>query len=119
MVAPNITVTSSFPVTVVQGTDLNGDSVNNDRPLFRGRNDTPGYGLKEVNLRISRTFPVREHLRLEVIAEAENLFNTTNASCTTGGCSGAVVSTFNATDFRRITSTFNSRQIQLGGRLRF
>jgi hypothetical protein len=119
MVAPNITATSGFPVTVVQGTDLNGDSVNNDRPLFRGRNDTPGYGLKEVNLRISRTFPVREHLRLEIIAEAENLFNTTNASCTTGGCSGAVVSAFNAVDFRRITSTFNSRQIQMGGRLRF
>ena len=119
LVAPNVTVTSSFPVTVVQGVDLNGDSVNNDRPLFRGRNDTPGYGLKEVNLRVSRTFRLRERLRLEVIGEAENLFNTTNASCTTGGCSGAVVSTFNAADFLRITSTFNSRQIQLGGRLRF
>ncbi len=46
--------------------------------------------------------------------EGENLFNTTNAA----GCSGAVVSTFNAAYFRRITSTFNSRQIQLGGRLR-
>jgi hypothetical protein len=68
---------------------------------------------------VSRTFPVRERLRLEVIGEAENLFNTANASCTTGGCSGAPVSTFNAADFRRITSTFNSRQIQLGGRLRF
>lgn len=119
LIAPNVTATSSFPVTVVQGTDLNGDSVNNDRPLFRGRNDTPGYGLKEVNLRISRTFGLRERLRLEVIGEAENLFNTTNAGCTTGGCSGAVVSTFNAPDFLRITSTFNSRQIQLGGRLRF
>jgi hypothetical protein len=119
LIAPNVTVTSSFPVTVVQSADLNGDSVTNDRPLFRGRNDTPGYGLKEVNLRISRTFALREHLRLEVIGEAENLFNTTNASCTTGGCSGAVVSTFNAADFLRITSTFNSRQIQLGGRLRF
>jgi hypothetical protein len=119
LIAPNITATSGFPVTIVQGSDLNGDSVNNDRPLFRGRNDTPGYGLKEVNLRISRTFSFRERLRLEVIGEAENLFNTTNTSCTTGGCSGAVVSTFNAPDLLRITSTFNSRQIQLGGRLRF
>src|SRR5215831_16729361 len=119
LIAPNVTATSSFPVTIVQGTDLNGDSVTNDRPLFRGRNDTPGYGLKEVNLRISRTFALRERLRLEVIGEAENLFNTTNASCTTGGCSGAVVGTFNAPDFLRITSTFNSRQVQLGGRLRF
>jgi hypothetical protein len=68
---------------------------------------------------VSRTFPMRERLRLEVIGEAEKLFNTTNASCTTGGRSGALVSTFNAAEFRRITSTFNSRQIQLGGRLRF
>jgi hypothetical protein len=119
LIAPNVTLTSGFPVSVTQGSDLNGDSVNNDRPLFRGRNDTPGYGFKEVNLRISRKFALNERLRLEIIGEAENLLNTTNASCSTGGCSGAVVSTFNAPDFRRITSTFNSRQIQLGGRLRF
>ena len=120
MIAPNVTLTSSFPVTVVQGTDLNGDSANNDRPLFRGRNDTPGYGFKEVNLRVSRTFPLwRENLKFEFIAEAENLLNSTNASCSTGGCSGSVVNRLGAPDFLRITSTFNSRQIQLGGRIRF
>ena len=119
MVAPNVTLTSPFPINVVQGTDLNGDGVNNDRPLFRGRNDTSGYGFKEVNLRISRAFRYKERYSLEVIAEAENLLNSLNAACTTAGCTGAVVNTFNAVDFKRITSATDSRQIQVGGRLRF
>jgi hypothetical protein len=72
MVAPNVTVTSPFPVSVVQGSDLNSDGVNNDRPLFRGRNDTSGYGFKEVNLRVSRLFRYRERYSLELIGEAEN-----------------------------------------------
>lgn len=119
LIASNITVTSSFPVTAVQGSDLNGDGVNNDRPLYRGRNDTPGYGLAEVNLRISRAFGLWERLRLEIIGEAENLFNSTNAACSAGGCSGAVITRFDAPDFKRITAAINSRQIQLGGRLTF
>lgn len=120
LIAPNVTLTSAFPVTATQGADLNGDGVNNDRPLFRGRNDTPGYGFKEVNLRISRTFILwRDRLRLETIAEAENLLNSTNAACSAAGCTGAVINRFDAVDFRRITSVVNSRQVQLGARLRF
>jgi hypothetical protein len=119
MLAPNVTLTSAFPVSVVQGSDLDGDGVNNDRPLFRGRNDTGGYGFREVNLRISRSFRYREHYSLELIGEAENLLNTLNAACTTGGCTGALVNTFNAPDFKRITSATDSRQIQIGGRVRF
>ncbi len=37
--APNVTVTSGFPYTPVAGSDLNGDGVNNDYPLFAARND--------------------------------------------------------------------------------
>jgi hypothetical protein len=119
MIAPNVTLTSPFPVNVVQGTDLNLDGINNDRPLFRGRNDTSGYGFKEVNLRISRTFRYKEHYSLELIGEAENLLNSLNAACSTAGCTGAVVNTFNAPDFKRITSATDSRQIQIGARVRF
>jgi hypothetical protein len=119
MIAPNITLTSSFPINVTQGTDLNGDGVNNDRPLFRGRNDTPGYGFKEVNLRLSRSVRFSDRYSFELIGEAENLLNSTNAACSTAGCTGAVVSTFNAPDFKRITSATDSRQIQLGARFRF
>jgi outer membrane receptor protein involved in Fe transport len=119
MIAPNLTFTTAFPVNVVQGSDLNGDGINNDRPLFRGRNDTPGYGFKEVNLRISRTFQFSDRYSLEMIGEAENLLNSLNAACTTAGCTGAVVNSFNAQDFKRITAATDSRQIQVGGRIRF
>jgi hypothetical protein len=119
MLAPNLTFTSSFPVNVTQGSDLNGDGVNNDRPLFRGRNDTPGYGFKEINLRISRIFRLKERYSIELIGEAENLLNSLNAACTPAGCTGAEVSTYNAPDFKRITSATDSRQIQIGGRFRF
>jgi hypothetical protein len=119
MIAPNVTLTSPFPVNVLQGSDLNGDGVNNDRPLYRGRNDVTGYSFKEVNLRISRTLRYRERYSLELIGEAENLFNSTNPACSTAGCTGAVVNTFNAADFKRITAATDSRQIQLGGRIRF
>jgi hypothetical protein len=78
-----------------------------------------GYGLKEVDLHISRTLKLRERLRLEASAESGNLFSTINVSCTARGCAGTVVAACNAPDLLRITSTFNSRQIQLGGRLRF
>ena len=119
-VAPNVTLTTAFPVTVSQGSDLNGDGINNDRPLFRGRNDTKGYGFKEVNLRVSRAFTIyKERYQLELIGEAENLLNSTNAACNAGGCTGSVINRFDATDFRRITSTVNSRQVQLGARFRF
>ncbi len=119
LVAPNLTFASGFPVNVVAGSDLNRDLVNNDRPLFRGRNDRIGPGFKEINLRLSRTFKVTERFRLEIIGEAENLLNSTNAACGIGGCSGAVVNRFGAPDFLRVTSALNSRQIQIGGRLRF
>jgi hypothetical protein len=119
MIAPNLTFTTAFPVNVVQGSDLNGDGINNDRPLFRGRNDTPGYGFKEVNLRVSRAFQFSDRYSLEMIGEAENLLNSLNAACTTAGCTGAVVNTFNAPDFKRVTAATDSRQIQVGARLRF
>jgi hypothetical protein len=119
-VAPNFTVTSAFPVTVVQGSDLNGDGVNNDQPLYRTRNDIRGYGFRKLNLRLSRIFPVyHERLRLEMIGESENLLNTTNAACNANGCTSAVANTYNAPIFKQITTAFNSRQIQLGARLRF
>ncbi len=117
--APNYTVTSAFPVTPVAGSDLNGDGVNNDLPLFGTRNSVKGYGFQEVNVRLSRTFRLTERFRVEFIGEAENLLNSTNAACNAGGCGGAVVTQYNAVNFKQITTAFNSRQIQLGGRIRF
>jgi len=120
IMAPNFIAGSAFPVSPITGTDVNGEGVNNDFPIFRTRNDVRGFGFKELNLRISRTFPVlSERLRLELIGEAENLLNSTNAACNAAGCTGAVGNTVGARNYLQIVQAFNSRQIQIGGRLRF
>ncbi len=128
MLAPELMYTSGFPYTATAGSDLNGDGVNNDYPLFSSRNSLRGPGFQEVNLRLSRVFPLyRERLSLEVIGEAENLLNSTNAACSTAGCSGAINTTYGPNillaptnpNFGQITSALNSRQIQIGARLRF
>ncbi|MBV9083233.1 MAG: hypothetical protein JOZ62_11185, partial [Acidobacteriaceae bacterium] len=123
-VAPNVTATSGFPFTATAGADLNGDGVNNDYPLYASRNRFRGPGFAEVNLRVSRTFALHEErLRLEIIGEAENLLNSTNAACNGGGCGGAVNTQYGSTlakpplaNFGQIISAFNSRQIQIGAR---
>jgi len=120
LIAPSAVVASGFPINPIAGRDLNGDGVNNDRVPYLGRNSIEGPGFKELNLRLSRTFPVyRERVKLEVIGEAENLLNTTNAACGVGSCTGAVQAVYTAVDFGRLTSALHSRQIQLGGRIRF
>ena len=128
MFAPELMFTSGFPYTAVAGSDLNGDGVNNDYPLYGSRNDFRGPGFKEVNLRLSRRFRLYgERLSLEIIGEAENLLNSTNAACSAAGCGGGINTTYGPTlaaapanvNFGHITSAFNSRQIQIGARLRF
>ncbi len=131
----NATVTSGFPYSALAGSDLNNDGVNNDYALFASRNSFRGPIFREWNLRGSRIFPLyRERVSLEVIAEAENLLNSTNVACSAAGCAGAVNTTYGASTgagaigvhgpptsstFGTPTAAFNSRQVQLGGRLRF
>jgi carboxypeptidase family protein len=110
---------SGFPVTASAGTDLNGDLVNNDRPLFRGRNDVKGPDYFQMDFRLVRRFVLRDHYSFELIAEAENLTNRFNASCSIAGCSGAVVNVATAPDFGRITSVRGARVFQFGGRFTF
>jgi len=134
----NATVTSGFPYSALAGSDLNGDGVTNDYALFASRNSFRGPFFREWNLRGSRVIPLyRERVTLEVIAEAENVLNSTNVACSAAGCSGAVNTTYGAstgpnalgvhgaptsptsTTFGTATAAFNSRQVQLGGRIRF
>ena len=54
----------SAPSTVRQGTE--------------GRNDIPGFGLVQVDLSISRKFPITERVNLQFRADAFNVFNHPN-----------------------------------------
>ncbi len=135
MFSTNATVTSGFPYSPLAGADLNGDGVNNDYANFGARNSFRGPMFREWNMRGSRTFPIfHERVSLELIAEAENLLNSTNVACSAGGCGGAVNTTYGtnyrasafgpvvaptSTTFGTAASAFNSRQVQLGGRIRF
>jgi hypothetical protein len=111
---------SGYPVNVTTGSDLNKDGTLNDRPLFAARNSVVGPSIRELDGRLQRVFVVREHVRLIGSLETENLLNSTNPSCTTsGGCTGATVSTAGALDFGRITSARTARNVQFGIKMTF
>ena len=108
---------SGYPINVTSGIDLNKDGNLNDRPLFVGlRNSLTGPSILEVDARLQRAFyRARTDFHLIASMEAENLLNSTNPACSTsGGCTGAVVSTAGAVDFGRITSARSARNVQFG-----
>jgi len=98
-VSPIFRFQSALPVWIIENVDLNQDGQNNDLPdrawAFDGTNDdgTPrikdigpcdtincGRGAKfsQLNLRVSRTFPLGRDMRIEAIAEIFNVFNAIN-----------------------------------------
>jgi hypothetical protein len=111
---------SGYPINITSGADLNNDGIINDRPAFVGRDSLQGPSMFQLDARLSRTFTIAERYKLQAILESENLLNSTNANCSTsGGCSGAVVSTAGAADFGRITSARTARNVQIGAKFTF
>jgi hypothetical protein len=73
------TIQSPMRFSKFAGFDANGDIFgNNDRVGIEPRNTYVGDNFRSVDFRISRTIPLREKRNLTLIAEAFNLFNTTN-----------------------------------------
>jgi hypothetical protein len=60
------------------GYDFNGDGKNSDRPVGVDRNDEDGPAFRQLNLRLTKGFRLMSDQRIEVIAEAFNVLNTTN-----------------------------------------
>jgi hypothetical protein len=111
---------SGFPINELAGTDLNNDGVLNDRPLYVARNTLTGRGLKEEDAQIKRYFHIGDHIQLAAYVQAENLFNTNNLNCnTTSGCSSSVISQINSSSFLSETSARTSRNVQIGGSIKF
>ncbi len=135
-----ITIQSPQYFTKFAGFDANGDVFgNNDRVGIEPRNTFKGDNLRSVDFRVSRTFPIREKRNLELIAEAFNLFNTTNVrffntvygagdfnfpsggTCPGGG-SPAAPPTFECSPnpfYGTPRAVFNPRQIQFALRFNF
>jgi carboxypeptidase family protein len=73
------TIQSPMRFTKFAGFDANGDIFgNNDRVGIEPRNTFVGDNFRSVDFRISRTIAFSEKKSVELIAEAFNLFNTTN-----------------------------------------
>jgi hypothetical protein len=60
---------------IITGLDLNGDGLAFDRPAGFERNSGRAPATFNVDFRYSRIVPITERFRLELFAEASNVFN--------------------------------------------
>lgn len=109
----------TFPI--VTNADLNGDGIGNDIPVGLERNAGRAPGFFNVDFRYSRVIPFTERFRLEVFAEATNIFNinsTLSYGSTTLACTGTCATTgvlVNPVNYANFTPTAQeSRQGQIG-----
>lgn len=74
-----VTLESPHHFTKFAGFDANGDVFSlNDRVALEGRNTFKGDSYKSFDVRLSRTLWPTESTKIELIAEAFNIFNTLN-----------------------------------------
>ncbi len=121
------------------GTTTNTGGTTGGRPLFEGRNVYRGHPLYNIDLRLSRTFSYRERIRLQLLAEAFNLFNHTNisgvnttafnyaaagsASCPASlggnGCLTPSATFMAPTSSSSTNGLYGARQLQVSGKITF
>jgi hypothetical protein len=138
-VAPILEIHQGRPFNIITGTDTNADQQSsNDRPSVAadgtlalprflesgnlGRNRGITHGYASLDLRLARTIPITERVRLEVIAEGFNLFNRFNEAAASPFFTD--VNAFGERDgggryYSRPTAAFDPRQFQFGLKLNF
>ncbi len=102
-------------VTTIQGT-AGRPTVNG---VFIGRNTGVGNDYFTLSARLSRTFPVRERVRLEVMAEAFNSLNHRNNLTRNSTFGAGAYPTNPSATFRQVTAVYDPRVVQMALRLRF
>jgi Carboxypeptidase regulatory-like domain/TonB dependent receptor len=137
IVAPIFEMSSGRPFNILTGQDTNNDlSSSTDRPsvdsnglLFvpapfqsgnLGRNLGLTHSYQSLDLRVARTVPLGERLRLEIIAEGFNLFNRFNEAAASPRFEDVNATNDRAGNGRyrsRSTAAFDPRQFQFGLRL--
>ncbi|HKG13105.1 MAG TPA: TonB-dependent receptor, partial [Pyrinomonadaceae bacterium] len=145
IVAPIFEWSSGRPFNILSGQDTNNDlSSSTDRPsvaadgtlcvpgspgcgaLFLagnlGRNLGLTHSYQSLDLRVARTVPLGERVRLEVIAEGFNLFNRFNEAAASPRFEDVNAVNQRASNGRyrsRATAAFDPRQFQFGLKLNF
>jgi hypothetical protein len=112
---------SAWPFNIAAGANtIQGTAA---RPTSNGayisRNAGTGFDFLNLNGRVSRSFPIRERVRLEGIAEAFNLLNHTNGVTLNGTFGSGAYPTNPLPTFKQITSVADPRALQLAVRLSF
>ena len=145
IVAPIFEVSSGRPFNILSGVDTNRDlSSSTDRPNVRadgslcvpgppdcgplfstgslGRNTGLTHSYQSLDLRVARTVPLGERMRLEIIAEGFNLFNRFNEAGVSPRFEDVNLVHERADNGRfrsRSTAAFDPRQFQFGLKLNF
>ena len=93
-VSSAIRLRSGLPFNAAVGADLNGDTVNNDRPLLvpgleYERNFFVNRGIYDVDLRVQKSFRFGEHRRLTLSSEFFNILNRPNILVGTAAAPGS------------------------------
>lgn len=121
----------AFPFTVAgpfYATPTGGKRTQYAAPSFgtAGRNTVNQPGEQTLNIAASRTFSIREGLKLQIRVDALNALNHTNlqganTSLTVAnvGTAASPVAGFSTSNFGQITSAWPTRQLQLLGRFSF
>jgi hypothetical protein len=114
--SPGVYIRSGIPFTLYAGTDINSDTrVDNDRLFYIGRNTGLGPNFRSVNLRFSKAFRLKADspVRIEITADAANLFNRTNFSAVRD----ILPVTFNAAgQITSLAADYNENTVRLRGR---
>ena len=145
--SPLFVAYSAGPYNLTIGSDLNGDTIANDRPAFATnlsrpsvvhtkfgafdtnplpgqtivpRNYLTGAPMWNLSMRVSKTFPLRaatDRYRLNFYIDANNLFNHVNQGGFVGNLASPLFGQSTALNLFRDSS--NNRRIQFGTQLSF
>jgi hypothetical protein len=86
---------------------------------FINRNAGEGFNILNLNVRLSRTFAIGEHLHLQALAEMFNTLNHVNVATLNGVFGAGAYPTAPSATFKQITAVNDPRTAQLGLRLSF
>ncbi len=100
----------TFPITT--NFDLNRDGIGNDIPVGFERNAGRVKSTFNVDARYSRVIPINERFRIELMAEAINIFNI-NSTVSYGSTAITSIVTTNPFYFNRDTGVFTGSMTDL------